>query len=232
MRWIIEARLDDGVREASHKGGEVLAVFERRDRCLSQLGLTLAEGRSLLAKVQSELLSQQVAAWLPSAKRDRLPLLRFDLASQRQSFHRAAHRVRQGEGHEPTAVVLCLPKGAAPLHASIGQGAAQTRHAGVGIYAGQVGRPPAVQGSHGFAEGGAAGWTRRSRSAAPGTNKLPMPVLAIGGVKSVGANEAVVMRNAATNVTELVILNSGHWLMEEQPDATISVVREFLNRQP
>jgi pimeloyl-ACP methyl ester carboxylesterase len=59
-----------------------------------------------------------------------------------------------------------------------------------------------------------------------------MPVLAIGGVKSVGANEAVVMRNAATNVTELVILNSGHWLMEEQPDATISAVREFLNRQP
>ena len=173
MRWIIEARLDDGVREASHKGGEVLAVFERRDRCLSQLGLTLAEGRSLLAKVQSDLLSQQVAAWLPSAKRDRLPLLRFDLASQRQSFHRAAHRVRQGEGHEPTAVVLCLPKGAAPLHASVGQGAAQTRHAGVGIYAGQVGRPPAVQGSHCFAEGGAAGWTRRSRSAAPGTNKLP-----------------------------------------------------------
>jgi hypothetical protein len=45
--------------------------------------------------------------------------------------------------------------------------------------------------------------------------KLPMPVLAMGGDKSFGANEAVVMRNAATDVTELVILGAGHCLMEE-----------------
>jgi pimeloyl-ACP methyl ester carboxylesterase len=57
-----------------------------------------------------------------------------------------------------------------------------------------------------------------------------MPVLAIGGAKSFGANEAAVMRNAATNVTELVIPDAGHWLMEEQPAATISAVREFLGR--
>jgi pimeloyl-ACP methyl ester carboxylesterase len=37
------------------------------------------------------------------------------------------------------------------------------------------------------------------------------------------------MRNAATNVTELVIPNSGHWLMEEQPTATIAAVRAFLS---
>ncbi len=60
--------------------------------------------------------------------------------------------------------------------------------------------------------------------------KLTMPVLAIGGAKSFGANEAVVMRNAASNVTELVIPNAGHWLMEEQPDATIKVVRNFLDQ--
>jgi pimeloyl-ACP methyl ester carboxylesterase len=35
--------------------------------------------------------------------------------------------------------------------------------------------------------------------------KLAMPVLAIGGEKSFGANEAVVMRNAATDVTEIVV---------------------------
>jgi hypothetical protein len=40
------------------------------------------------------------------------------------------------------------------------------------------------------------------------TTKLTMPVLAIGGEKSFGANEAIVMRNAATNVTELVIPNA------------------------
>ncbi len=60
--------------------------------------------------------------------------------------------------------------------------------------------------------------------------KLTMPVLAIGGEKSFGAQEAIVMRNAATNVTELVIRDAGHWLMEEQPAATIAAVKDFLDR--
>jgi len=59
--------------------------------------------------------------------------------------------------------------------------------------------------------------------------KLTMPVLAVGGEQSFGAMEAVVMRNAATNVTEAVIPNSGHWLMEEQPTATIKAIRTFLD---
>ena len=58
-------------------------------------------------------------------------------------------------------------------------------------------------------------------------NKLPMPVLAIGGAKSFGANEAVVMRNAATNVTEVVIPDAGHWLMEEAPEATMAAIQKF-----
>ncbi|WP_342362333.1 alpha/beta hydrolase [Terrarubrum flagellatum] len=62
-------------------------------------------------------------------------------------------------------------------------------------------------------------------------NKLAMPVLAIGGEKSFGAMEAVVMRNAATDVTEVVIPKSGHWLMEEEPVATIAAIRKFLDRK-
>jgi pimeloyl-ACP methyl ester carboxylesterase len=62
--------------------------------------------------------------------------------------------------------------------------------------------------------------------------KLPMPVLAIGGEKSFGANEAVVMRNAANNVTGIVVPNAGHWLMEEAPDTTITVVRDFIDGKP
>jgi pimeloyl-ACP methyl ester carboxylesterase len=62
------------------------------------------------------------------------------------------------------------------------------------------------------------------------SRKLTMPVLAIGGEKSFGANEAVVMRNAATDVTELVVPDAGHWLMEEAPSATITAVRAFLSR--
>jgi pimeloyl-ACP methyl ester carboxylesterase len=59
--------------------------------------------------------------------------------------------------------------------------------------------------------------------------KLTIPVLAVGGDKSFGAMEAVVMRNAATDVTEVVIPNAGHWLMEEQPAATIEAIRQFLD---
>ena len=58
--------------------------------------------------------------------------------------------------------------------------------------------------------------------------KLAMPVLAVGGEKSFGPTMAVVMRAAATDVTELAIPRSGHWLMEEQPAATIAAIHGFL----
>jgi pimeloyl-ACP methyl ester carboxylesterase len=57
---------------------------------------------------------------------------------------------------------------------------------------------------------------------------LPMPVLAIGGEKSFGPMMAVVMRAAASNVQEVVIPNAGHWLMEENPKATIAAITSFL----
>jgi pimeloyl-ACP methyl ester carboxylesterase len=59
--------------------------------------------------------------------------------------------------------------------------------------------------------------------------KLPMPVLAIGGEKSFGTTMATIMRFAASNVREAVIPDSGHWIMEENPTATISLVRAFLD---
>jgi pimeloyl-ACP methyl ester carboxylesterase len=39
---------------------------------------------------------------------------------------------------------------------------------------------------------------------------------------------AVVMRAAATNVTEAIVPYSGHWVMEENPAATIKLVANFL----
>jgi pimeloyl-ACP methyl ester carboxylesterase len=56
-----------------------------------------------------------------------------------------------------------------------------------------------------------------------------MPALAVGGEQSFGPTMAVVMRAAASNVQEAVIPNSGHWLMEEQPTATIAAIRAFLD---
>jgi pimeloyl-ACP methyl ester carboxylesterase len=57
---------------------------------------------------------------------------------------------------------------------------------------------------------------------------LTMPVLAVGGEKSFGPMMATVMRAAATNVTEAIIPNSGHWVMEENPTATIKLITDFL----
>jgi pimeloyl-ACP methyl ester carboxylesterase len=56
-----------------------------------------------------------------------------------------------------------------------------------------------------------------------------MPVLAVGGEKSFGALPAVIMRNVATNVTEAVVAESGHWLMEERSAGTVALIRAFLD---
>ena len=58
--------------------------------------------------------------------------------------------------------------------------------------------------------------------------KLAMPVLAIGGEKSFGKAMADIMRVAASDVREGVIPDSGHWIMEENPMATIAMVRAFI----
>jgi pimeloyl-ACP methyl ester carboxylesterase len=58
--------------------------------------------------------------------------------------------------------------------------------------------------------------------------RLKMPVLAIGGDHSLGSTMAYIMRFAADNVREVVIKDSGHWLMEENPDATVKAIESFL----
>ncbi|WP_247257309.1 alpha/beta fold hydrolase [Pseudomonas moorei] len=60
--------------------------------------------------------------------------------------------------------------------------------------------------------------------------RLTMPVLAVGGEKSFANNEAIVMRNAADNVTEVVVPGAGHWLMEEAPTPTIKAIRDFIGQ--
>ena len=58
--------------------------------------------------------------------------------------------------------------------------------------------------------------------------KLALPVLAIGAQQSFGAAQATEMRFAASDVTGQVIAHSGHWLMEEQPAATVAALKAFL----
>jgi pimeloyl-ACP methyl ester carboxylesterase len=41
---------------------------------------------------------------------------------------------------------------------------------------------------------------------------------------------AEIMRLAATNVEQGIVPNSGHWIMEENPTATIKLVTGFLGQ--
>jgi hypothetical protein len=66
MRLIIEARLEGAQPGATAAEATIVGVVERQGRSVADLGLTLAEGRALLAKVQSILVSQQTAGWMAS----------------------------------------------------------------------------------------------------------------------------------------------------------------------
>jgi hypothetical protein len=50
-----------------------------------------------------------------------------------------------------------------------------------------------------------------------------MPILALGGEKSFGEQQAAIMREVGTNVESGIIANSGHWIMEEQSDTTVKL---------
>lgn len=81
----------------------------------------------------------------------------------------------------------------------------------------------------GFAQFAAFDQDARDNQAFMAAGKLTMPVLALGGEKSFGLTMAAVMKFAAENVTGDVVPDSGHWIMEENPAATVALVRGFLN---
>jgi len=58
--------------------------------------------------------------------------------------------------------------------------------------------------------------------------KITMPVFAIGAGKSFGSAMADDLRFVATDVTGGIVPASGHWIMEENPQATVKLVTEFL----
>jgi pimeloyl-ACP methyl ester carboxylesterase len=57
-----------------------------------------------------------------------------------------------------------------------------------------------------------------------------MPILALGGDHSFKTQMADIMRLVATNVTGGVIINSGHWVMEEQPKQTTAAIVDFIDK--
>lgn len=61
--------------------------------------------------------------------------------------------------------------------------------------------------------------------------KLTMPVLALGGDHSFGTQMADIMRLVASDVSGGVIADSGHWVMEEQPQQTTAKIAAFIAKQ-
>jgi pimeloyl-ACP methyl ester carboxylesterase len=58
--------------------------------------------------------------------------------------------------------------------------------------------------------------------------QLTMPVLTIGGDKSLGEALAQQTRLVATNVTAVVLKDTGHWILEESPKETTETLLKFL----
>jgi pimeloyl-ACP methyl ester carboxylesterase len=58
--------------------------------------------------------------------------------------------------------------------------------------------------------------------------KLTMPVLAIGGDKATGTVLGQQAKLVASNATVIVLKNTGHWVLEEQPKETTDALVKFL----
>jgi pimeloyl-ACP methyl ester carboxylesterase len=72
-------------------------------------------------------------------------------------------------------------------------------------------------------------WPQTSRDFAElSRTKLGMPVLSIGGEKSLGKELGQQMKLVATNVTVIVLPDTGHWILEERPKETSDALVKFL----
>jgi pimeloyl-ACP methyl ester carboxylesterase len=58
--------------------------------------------------------------------------------------------------------------------------------------------------------------------------KLPFPVLTIGGDKSLGSALGDQAKLIASDVTVVIVKNSGHWVLEEKPKETTDALLKFL----
>jgi len=58
--------------------------------------------------------------------------------------------------------------------------------------------------------------------------KLRMPILALGAEKSFGDGMATELRFVGDDVQAGIVPDSGHWIMEENPRATVTLVGKFV----
>jgi pimeloyl-ACP methyl ester carboxylesterase len=98
-------------------------------------------------------------------------------------------------------------------------------------YAALYARPGAMHNALGGQFAAFAKDAEENRALFAKTGKLPMPVLAIGGDHSYGTSMKSELEFVASNVEGAVITNSGHWIMEEQPQQAITLIAAFIARK-
>ena len=68
-----------------------------------------------------------------------------------------------------------------------------------------------------------------NRAALQRNGKLAMPVLAVGGaISTSGPLVEEMMREVAGDVTALRVPGTGHWVAEENPEAFVTAVLDFV----
>jgi hypothetical protein len=120
----------------------IVAVVERQDRSVGDLGLTLAEGR-VPARRGSIDAGVETDRGLDGGPDGMLPL-RLGASAQGQPIDRDADCVRQGRGAELEVVGMQLrgqAMRATPVRESTVQGRAAASHPGTAVPSGQVGCP-------------------------------------------------------------------------------------------
>jgi pimeloyl-ACP methyl ester carboxylesterase len=70
----------------------------------------------------------------------------------------------------------------------------------------------------------------RDDNRAWGATPLPMPVLAVGAEWGYGPASAQTIRRVASNVHDVLIERSGHYIPEERPEALAAAIADFLAR--
>jgi pimeloyl-ACP methyl ester carboxylesterase len=95
-------------------------------------------------------------------------------------------------------------------------------------YAALYARPGAIHNAFGGQFAAFARDAEENKALFAKVGKLRMPVLAIGGDHSYGVSMKPELEFVASDVQGAVISDSGHWIMEEQPQQAIAAITMFI----
>ena len=95
-------------------------------------------------------------------------------------------------------------------------------------YAELYARPGAIHNAFGGQFAAFARDAEENKALFARVGKLRMTVLAIGGDHSYGASMKAELEFVASDVQGAVITDSGHWIMEEQPQQAIAIITKFI----